>query len=435
MDVLFSFSSKLLFYTGAFCSSIIVALTLNPEAQGYFFTFMSLVSSYILVELGFSSAIINFCSHEFAVIYHSKSERDVSDARSRVNGLARLVTLWFASASLVFCASLIVLGYFLFASQSTGELAWPWPWVMLCLVLIFDVALLPFFFLLEGGNQVRTVYAYRSLKAIVLYGTMWVGLFFGAELWSIGIAYAATVPLSLYVIFVTKRAFFEEFLFKKVDGPKISWWDEVFPYQWKIAISWVCGYVTTWSITPVSLLLYGPVIAGKIGFTWSIAMGVIAISNSVITIQAPKMGQYVARKSYRDLDRVVAKFGAFSVALSMCGGAVVLLGTYGLEYFGFAMANRMLPVNNSIFIFLGLSVLQVTQPMAVYLRAYKKEPFLVVSIGFSILFIGLIFVLNRYLDTFAISVSYFLTCLFFVLPLGSLIFYNCRNKWQKLGSG
>lgn len=282
---------------------------------------------------------------------------------------------------------------------------------------------------MEGLNEVRTVYAYRTLKALILNGVMWLALFQGYGLWAVSIGYAATLPVSLYYILVVKRDLFQQFK-SPVAGSPISWKKEVLPFQWRIAVSWMCGYVTSWSITPLTLVMYGAEAAGRVGFTWSIAMGVIAISNSVILFKAPQMSQLVAERNFALLDRVALTYGGASVILAALGGSGVLALTAILNLFGFDFAERMLSIEVAAYLFIGIAVLQVTQPMAVYLRAHKREPFLVVSIGFSILFILLVVGLRGMMGLTSITLAYLLTCLFFVLPVGSFIFFRCRRRWH-----
>ncbi|WP_417797938.1 lipopolysaccharide biosynthesis protein [Terasakiella pusilla] len=429
MDALFSFSSKVVLYAGAFCTSIFAALVLEPEQQGYFFTFLSLAAAYVFVELGLSSAVINFCGHEVVEIRKSVSVERVQRAKARLVGFGRLVIGWFMAGGVVFGVALVGVGLVLFAGEGASASAPLLPWLALCFVLMLDVALLAFFFLMEGLNEVRTVYAYRTLKALILNGVMWLALFQGYGLWAVSIGYAATLPVSLYYILVVKRDLFQQFK-SPVAGSPISWKKEVLPFQWRIAVSWMCGYVTSWSITPLTLVMYGAEAAGRVGFTWSIAMGVIAISNSVILFKAPLMSQLVAERNFALLDRVALKYGGASVILAALGGSGVLALTAILNLFGFDFAERMLSIEVAAYLFIGIAVLQVTQPMAVYLRAHKREPFLVVSIGFSILFILLVVGLRGMMGLTSITLAYLLTCLFFVLPVGSFIFFRCRRRWH-----
>ena len=48
---------------------LMIARYLNPEAQGYYYTFMSLVAMRILIEFGFNTIIIQFASHEWSELH------------------------------------------------------------------------------------------------------------------------------------------------------------------------------------------------------------------------------------------------------------------------------------------------------------------------------------------------------------------------------
>ena len=97
---------------------LLIAQHLDPEAQGFYYTFISLVALQSFVELGFFIVITQFASHEWA---HLKLNADGfiegdANSLSRLVSLGRIVFKWYAVASTIFVV-LVGAGGYLFLSQ------------------------------------------------------------------------------------------------------------------------------------------------------------------------------------------------------------------------------------------------------------------------------------------------------------------------------
>lgn len=79
---------------------------------------------------------------------------------------------------------------------------------------------------------------------------------------------------------------------------------EIFPFQWKIAISWLSSYFIFQLLNPVLFAYKGPVVAGQMGITLTIFGGLSAISMTWITTKVPAFSMLVAKKEYNELDKI-----------------------------------------------------------------------------------------------------------------------------------
>ncbi len=66
---------------------------------------------------------------------------------------------------------------------------------------------------------------------------------------------------------------------QSVEAP-IEWRSEVWPFQWRIAVSWMCSYFTVQVFIPILFAVRGPIDAGKMGMALSITgyMTVLALA-------------------------------------------------------------------------------------------------------------------------------------------------------------
>src|SRR5690242_13413514 len=70
---------------------------MSPDAQGFYYTFGSIIALQSFLELGFYLVIINFSSHEWVALSLDDDGRIIGDAHahSRLVSLGRLVFRWY----------------------------------------------------------------------------------------------------------------------------------------------------------------------------------------------------------------------------------------------------------------------------------------------------------------------------------------------------
>ena len=68
------------------CDLVLIPLFLTKEAQGYWFTIMSLAALVMLADLGFSSIITQFAAHEFAFL--RLDDHEITGSEQHLNRLA-----------------------------------------------------------------------------------------------------------------------------------------------------------------------------------------------------------------------------------------------------------------------------------------------------------------------------------------------------------
>src|SRR6185369_3301792 len=84
----------------------------------------------------------------------------------------------------------------------------------------------------------------------------------------------------------------------------IGWRREIWPFQWRIALSWLCGYFIFQIFTPVLFAFQGPVTAGQMGMSLTISSGIGSIAVAWMSTKAPVYGGLIARGEIGELDRI-----------------------------------------------------------------------------------------------------------------------------------
>jgi len=211
---------------------------------------------------------------------------------------------------------------------------------------------------------------------------------------------------------------------------RIRWRSEVWPFQWRIAVSWICGYFIFQLFNPVLFAFKGAVAAGQMGMSLSIVGALTSVSIAWVNTKAAPFGSMIALKAYDQLDQ--AFFQALRQSVPVCAGGALLvwLGSVYLNVSHHRLAQRMLdPL--SLGILLLATILNVTVVAeSVYLRAHKQEVFLRSSIYGAILVGSSTYWLGKRYGAIGMVSGYLAVGVFFGLAYNTSIFLKYRKLWH-----
>jgi O-antigen/teichoic acid export membrane protein len=180
-------------------------------------------------------------------------------------------------------------------------------------------------------------------------------------------------------------------------------------------------------LTPVLFAFRGPVEAGRMGLSMSIAGYLWSIVIAWMYTKATPFGKLVARGEFEELDRLF--FRTLKPSLSLLAGIVVvcMAGLIGVQHAYPKLAARM--VSPQIFVLLLLTAMStfVVQSMAIYLRAHKSEPFLWQSITVAGLTCGGSLLLAPHWGTTGAAVTYF-SCTGVVGVLTATVIFQTKRR-------
>lgn len=413
-------------------TALLIAWRFSPEIQGYYYTFGSLVALQVLFDLGLGQAIIPFASHEWSSLSldEKKGVTGEDSACSRLLSLGRLSFLWYGWAALLLFIGMVWAGYFFFSEASLTAISWKGPWIALCFGVAAGFTILPIFSLLQGCNQVSQFWFYRWIQQVVNGLTLWASILAGAELWTMPIAALAGLAWSMLFLLGWYRKFVGFFL-KVPKGPSVRWRDHVWPVQWRIAISWIGAYFTTSLFAPILFRLSGPVEAGQMGMTVTLAWVLQAVSSNWVVTKGPRFGVLVARGEYGELDRLFRKSFLGSIAVSCLGAFIIGLGIYLLAMFGIPLGKRILPPLPAFLLLMGVVLNSASIGISIYLRAHKKEPLApVYLLTFFVVLVSALVLGDRF-GAIGVTTGYLVASALIQLPLSVVVFLRKREEWHR----
>lgn len=422
-------------------SVFVISRYFSQEQQGYFFTFGNLLALQIFIELGLTQVITQFASHEFADLTWGEKGRIHGDEvhLQRLHDLLSKSAKWFGLASMLMPIILIPIGilFFGFAQQASPAFSWQLPWIMAVIGSSANLCVVPFFSIIMGSGDVAAINYREMLGNILGFCFAWVimllhgGLYaFCALTWSSAlISWAYLIRAKPELLTHTLREIFNgRAQYPSADS--ISWQQEIWPMQWKIAVSWMFGYFISNLFNPVLFHYQGAVVAGQMGLTLTAANGLFALSITWLIVKIPDFGKLIAKREWQRLDKLFSQALLASLAIIAIGS---LLGWLILAYLqpNYTIGNRFIPANQAALLF-GSFIIQVAiHGFAVYLRAHKQEPFLIVTIVGSLVMTCSTIYLGKKYSSMGVTAGYFILQAFIGLPTAYWIWKRCRREWHE----
>jgi O-antigen/teichoic acid export membrane protein len=411
-------------------SVILIAAHLSAEEQGFYYTFASIVAFQVMFELGLGMVVVQFASHEKAFLeWRPDGTLGGSEVeKGRLAALLRKTLQWYAVATTLAVAVLIAGGTFFFANKPTAVEGWSSPWIVLAVVAGGTLFLTPFLSLLEGCGLVIEVARVRTWQVMASNLTGWTVLLAGGALWTSPAIMGASLLVGSAWVLGTHRRLFSDLL--RTRGGGISWRKEVWPFQWRIAVSWISSYFTFHLFIPVLFNLRGPAVAGQMGMSLTLASAVFVVATSLLTTKVPRFGELIARRDFTELDAQFFPAMGRSLGVMALGATALLGGTVLLRGIGHRWSERLLEPLPFALLLATLLINTLFFAEAVYLRAHKQEPLLGIFIASGIAVAASTLILGRTYGATGMMLSYFLTTLVISLGGGTWVFVRKRREWH-----
>jgi hypothetical protein len=353
------------------------------------------------------------------------------EARSRLASLARFALGWYGVAAGILCIGLAIAGVVFFSASPAAGISWFAPWLALCVTEAMVLMLLPLWSILEGCGQVRQVYGYRLVQVVLSSVAVWLAILSGAKLWTAPFASSVVLLWAWLFLGIRYGRFFRSLLAFQPTSCRIRWRQEIWPLQWRIALSWMCGYLSFFLFTPVLFQFHGPKVAGQMGMTWSLVGALSAISTTWVMTRVPRFGALISAGEYAELDRLALRLAITATCVAACGAVVIEALLTALHAWYPRFAARMLPQLDVGLFLLATILLQAPIVMACYLRAHKREPLLRLSMISGLLSGLLTVVLGREYGSTGVGIAYLSVTTLISVPLTTLIWHRCRTEWHK----
>lgn len=384
----------------------IVSRFLSAAEQGYYFSFLAVSSFQVIVELGFSQCVVQFSSNEAA--YLNRREGGVlhgpAQKLARYLSIGRLAVQWYGYGSLLTAIILGGIGAFFFSSSKDPAVAWRAPWTAMCLASALNIALSPYMALIEGSGDVSWVYRYRLLGNLARLCTLLAAFYSGLKLFSPALSAVGSSVVLLIGFFSEKSGLLSQLHRYKGDS-LISWSQEILPYQWRIAVSWIAGYFLFTALTPLVFHQLGSSEAGRFGLSWTVAQGILTLAVGVSATKLARYGSLIELGLLSRLEQEWRRTSTITLMIGSAGALIYVTLRAVLAILAPQLSSRLLSSTEVALLGIGVLLNLIIFCQAYFMRSFKKDPLMLLSVASALALLILASALAKPFGTLGICVA------------------------------
>jgi hypothetical protein len=417
----------------------------TPVEQGYYYTFWSLIALQMFFDLSLHQVLINFASHEWEKLSLDADGFVQGDgaALSRLRSLVRSAVTWYGTAAGLFLVIVGTAGFLFFSYKGTSVVEWRAPWTALVALNAVTFLTIPALAVLEGCNEVRSVYRLQLIRTVTGNLVVWFCIPLGTALWTPAIVSLTRLACEFLVIGITYRRFFASVLHRPANEI-IPWKTEVWPFQWRVGLRGLSAFVNTYLMNLVVFHYHSEAAAGRIGMTLNVLTSLEAACASWVKARTARLGMLVARRDFVELNRIFRRLGRIAFAVLAVSCLLFSLGTLAVFHVGTGadawpewlrlpaarLADRMAQPWSTAILSLGLTLVLIPDIQWTYVHAHKRSPHLWFTIVGSILTGGLVWVSGRQYGVAGVAAAYTAVMVLYHVPVSTWIWRRCRSEWQ-----
>ena len=414
---------------------LLVAHYFNLTQQGFYYTFSSVLALQVVFELGLAFVITQFASHEFTTLSWGHAGRVYGEraAVDRFHAILRRSIIWYGGVASLMALFVLPAGLYFFSSHDSAGLnvSWQNPWVALVLAASLYLPIIPVLAAIEGSGQVAQVNRLRLIQGIFSSVLTWAAIAGGAGLYAAAVTFIVNVAFGSGWIARTYPILISAIRHRKdeADPSQFSWKREIWPMQWRIAVSWISGYFIFQLFTPILFYYHGPAMAGQMGMSLAIANMLNGVALVWLQANTPIMAQSVARGDWQTLDRVFTRIFWQSVTVSLAGSVVVVAGIW--IFSSHPLVHRLLPMADMVYLLTAFALTHVIGALAHYLRVHKREPFMFLSVFGAIQVALAMWYFGRHYGSTGMVASLLVINLVYGLPSALWLWLRLRKTWHQ----
>jgi hypothetical protein len=401
--------------------ALLVIVFLNPIEQGYFYAMGSILNSYILLDMGLSSLVLQKSAKYFTNLEWYKNNKIVTKPNHKKKNkkfvsFCSWVMNWYCTLT-YFCILIFPVGFIYFYFSDFGsEINWIFPWLIIVISLSYSIRTVGFFSILEGAQKIFLVYICRSIIypfAVILSIFM---MYFGYGLYA-----QSAVPISsIFIYLIIKKIYFKN-LIKVITKNKnnFNWKVNILPQQKKVSLNTISNFL--FQHAPVLIIFYclDPETAGSFAISFIFANISLAIAFSPITSIIPKFTESLLSSKSIAMNLFFNNLYK-SLFLGLFGTLLTCLILLFLQ--DFEISSRILDPYQVLGLFVAYGLFYFNNTLVLFFRASDTEPFafpilyatllIIIFCGFFLSIMGLngfiFFMLLVYVMLTIYNVNYFL---------------------------
>lgn len=408
---------------------ILIGIFLTPQEQGIYYTFASVAAIQTILDMGLAVVLVQLSAHKFLGLSWEKQGGIRGEHALGFLAFFKSAVIWYGVATLVFLLIYPVGLIFFAESADVQDLSvnWQGVWAGLVLFTALNLFLQPFLSVNEGSGQVVATYRLRLLQTLLGAGAAWAAFLAGHGLYAVFMMPVMAVIVTTTWLLCRKRDWLLSLFQSRLQG--FSWRQEVWPLQWKLGVSWICGYFLTQLYTPILFKTQGAVVAGQMGLSITIINMIGLIALSTMTAKVPRLGQLASNGQWLELDQLFRKGLFSSLLLFSVGGLSLLVILYFLADTEYHV--RFLPWGQFVILMIAILAANVVNALAMFFRAYRQERLMWLYVLNALLASSFSYLVAPSWGSAGIVSTLFLVNTLLVLPVAVVIWIKFRLRLMR----
>jgi len=406
--VRYSLLSKIFAFAIGPLTLVSIGTFLRPEEQGVYYVFGSLLQLGAFIDLGFSKSAQQLLAHAFGQLAIEPG-RGFSGKEPRLDKFLVTAKSVFVIYGLLGWLVFLILGpigHFYLGQSLHSSMANPvGPWWVMIASIGFSFGLLSVITVAEAANLLSLTNKWRLISEISGILAFLLVLAAGGGLWaSVALSWTrcllTIVPVSIALGTATWRQILS------AHRSDFSYRTDILPLQSRNMVGYGMGFLIFYCYTPITLSLLGPVATGVVGMSIQISNIAQNFATVWFNAQIPLMGNLAGGGSRAELLSLHAKGTKITAVSWVCISILLIAGSAGCKVVFPSIGARYGTVLEIALFVIGSGGFAWTHVRATFLRAYRIEPFVVLSIIQAALTVTLLFVMIPMLGTLGAALSY-----------------------------
>jgi O-antigen/teichoic acid export membrane protein len=372
---------------------VFVARSLSSEEMSFYYSFFNVIALQQILEMGVGFVIKQYISHDY------KTDTSNVWLRESIESIKSFFVFSFFWFSLVAIFVFIVVGFFgiWFFSSYEGHVIWQRPWWAMVIITSITTLATPIQFLLEGCQQQLILYKGRVFSALVSAISLCISLYYDAGLYSVAISLVFSNVAFYLFIYKPSARLLCKVLSVSASKTVRDTLIEIWPMLSKLSVTWLMGYLFWNSFNLIAFKFIPIELAGRFGFTLSLARAGLSIAESLVASQTTIYASYISSGN-----AILARVKFERLMMLSC--AVLVAGYFiysllGIFFPGAFIFTKALSIRETAWIFIYFVLLLPLLLQANFCRCFKKEPYfylsMFVNIQVPIVFLGICYFIKQ----------------------------------------
>ncbi|WP_243975787.1 hypothetical protein [Vibrio natriegens] len=376
---LFSLISKSVKIVSGPIVIFVVSSTLEESELAFYYAFFSLVAMQQLLEMGIGHVLRQQIAHSFKLTEGMWS----LDSQREIKNYIYFANFWFLCLSLLFFLLVGGGGYVYFSTSNIENINWQEPWLILISTISFFIIFTPISITIESVQRQKVLFKARLLSSIINAVSMIVLINGDYKLYSIGIALFISNLVLYILLFVSNVDIFKKLTIVERTKNFFDIFNSIKGLLGRVSLVWLLGYFFWNGFNLIAFKALELEDAGRFMLLMSLAKVGFQIAESITQGQMTIYSNMIANGNGIKARKLFRRYRGFSFLLLIVGYVVFFVFT---KIFSEISLIKKLPDSLMIIsVFSYFFTLLFLTLNNNFIRCFKAEPFVLVSIFNSIL--------------------------------------------------